>query len=150
MTFFEEVISRIKKVTNLQEDAEIAKLLGMKPSTFAMRKKRGKLPKKEIELCAAKNGISTDWLFTGQGETFPSPLPQFSMAVTKKELDWLLQLTRKVLLSDYLLAREALKSNIICFADAVDQRNDKEDLRGKVERIESRLGEHPGAEGDTG
>jgi len=61
------ITDRLKRLKDLWSDVALARLLGIKQPSFAERKGRGSLPYKEIiELCG-QEGISLDWLFTGEG-----------------------------------------------------------------------------------
>lgn len=63
---FDEIISRIKCLKSFTDDSEVAEWLGFKQSTFAMRKKRGKIPKKEIILAAMREGINPDQILSDE------------------------------------------------------------------------------------
>jgi len=48
MEYFEEATLRLKQQLKVTEDKQIAELLGFKPSAWALRKKRGSFPEKEL------------------------------------------------------------------------------------------------------
>lgn len=70
---FQEIIDRLRQVSGLTNEYEIAELLGFKKDSFAARKSRGSLPKKEIELACASHGWSHEWIMTGKGEMQTQP-----------------------------------------------------------------------------
>lgn len=60
------IIERIKEAYNFKTDAEVAKFLGIKPSTLSMQKNRGRLNlKRIIEKCS---DLDQNWLLHGRGE----------------------------------------------------------------------------------
>lgn len=64
---FNSSIQRLKKAASVKFDREIAELIGFSGAAFSERKKRGTLPKKEIEVYCLKNSINVDWVFAGVG-----------------------------------------------------------------------------------
>lgn len=66
--YFFEVINRFKRAGNLKNDGAVASALGMPPSNYSDRKKRGSLPCKEILIYCLKERLSTDWIFFGEAE----------------------------------------------------------------------------------
>lgn len=60
----EAVLDRIRIYKNLKNDKEIAALLGIAPSDFSGRKKRGTLAPLIVEW-GMRQGVSMDWLLKG-------------------------------------------------------------------------------------
>ncbi len=60
-------MERFKEASGASSEKEVAALLGFKHSTFSERKKTESIPFGKIVDYARKEGISTDWLFFGQG-----------------------------------------------------------------------------------
>ncbi len=65
---FESIIKRIMELKGLREDQEVASLLGFSKGAFSERKRRGSVPKKELELFCERESININWLLTGEGE----------------------------------------------------------------------------------
>lgn len=65
---FIKIIDRIKNFKGLKSDISVAETLGMTQSTFAERKRRGSIPYEELIIFCDKEGISLNWLLTGEGE----------------------------------------------------------------------------------
>jgi hypothetical protein len=68
MLDFIEIMSRIKTILSKKNgekiyDKEIAKALGLKPSYYAVIKRRNKIPYKAIALFAHQNSLSLNWIF---------------------------------------------------------------------------------------
>jgi len=61
----EAVLDRIRSYKNLKNDKEIAELLGIAPSDFSGRKKRGTLVPLIVEWGMRQGVISMDWLLKG-------------------------------------------------------------------------------------
>lgn len=61
-----EIISVIKKIKHLNNDAEVAIALGIKPKTLATAKTRNSIPFEELAAFCNKGGTSLDWLLTGK------------------------------------------------------------------------------------
>jgi hypothetical protein len=75
---FESIIERIKKLKGLRDDQEVAALLGLTKGAFSERKRRGSIPKKELELFCERESINIDWLLTGEGEMKKGyPIPEY-------------------------------------------------------------------------
>jgi hypothetical protein len=71
---FEEVVSRLKLAVNINNDADLASRMGMKPNTFSNRKKAGSLPYEEIIRLADSENVNINWLFSGQGPRYRNEL----------------------------------------------------------------------------
>ena len=66
-----DIVDRIKEFKKLGKDtadATIAKLLGMTKTALYNHKLRGTIPYKALFTFCEKEGISLDWLLTGEGE----------------------------------------------------------------------------------
>lgn len=61
-----EIIEIIKSHKNFKEDAEVARLLNIKPKTFAAAKSRNSIPFEELITFCNQEGIDFSWLLTGQ------------------------------------------------------------------------------------
>ncbi|SMC69484.1 Bacteriophage CI repressor helix-turn-helix domain-containing protein [Desulfocicer vacuolatum DSM 3385] len=62
------ILMRVKLILNLKTDAELAKILEIKPTTISAWKRRGNIDlNKIITLCNPMN-VSMDWLLYGKGE----------------------------------------------------------------------------------
>lgn len=70
---FESIIERIKGLKNLRADKKVAAVLGFSKGAFSERKRRGSIPKKELELFCERESINMDWLLTGEGEMHRQP-----------------------------------------------------------------------------
>lgn len=64
---FQEIMDRIKRYKGLKSDNAVAKILNLSRSAFSERKKRGSIPYEELAIFCEQEGISFDWLFTGEG-----------------------------------------------------------------------------------
>lgn len=63
---FGPVIERLKGALGLHTDKDVAVALGMKPSTFGERRKRGTLPFEELIRVADSRNVDLRWLLTGR------------------------------------------------------------------------------------
>ncbi len=135
MTFpIKEILGRLKEAKKVRTDKDLAKLMGIERTALVQGKKResAALILKIIEFAKSED-LSLDWILTGEqkhvgfaaGEP-PDVLP-------------FLELAEKVLMSDYALAREALKSNIICFADAVTRAEESKDMKAEIEALKDEI-----------
>jgi hypothetical protein len=62
--FVNSVFNRIKVLYNLKNDADLARFLGVNPTTLAMHRKRGRLDfDKVISVCG---DADLNWVFRGQ------------------------------------------------------------------------------------
>lgn len=67
-TFFDQQLSRLKKVLEVREDQEAATALGMTKAAFSARKTRGSFPEKELRALAQRRpelGIDVEYVLTG-------------------------------------------------------------------------------------
>ena len=67
MSRLNDIVDRIKEISHLRTDAEVAKKLGLKPNTLSERKARDSVPFEEIFRYCVKNDIYLDWVLTGVG-----------------------------------------------------------------------------------
>jgi len=67
MSRLNDIINRIKEISRLRTDAEVAKKLGLKPNTLSERKARDSVPFEEIFRYCMQNDIYLDWVLTGIG-----------------------------------------------------------------------------------
>lgn len=67
---FEAAVLRLKEAAGVRTDREVAALLGMEPSAFNKRKRRGSFPARELEaLAAAQPGLQIDVRYVLKGGT---------------------------------------------------------------------------------
>lgn len=67
---FDLLVERLKRALNVSSDADLCRIIGMSSSNFANRKRANSFPFEIlIPLCISRF-ISTDWLFTGDGDIF--------------------------------------------------------------------------------
>jgi hypothetical protein len=67
---FGEVCERLMKATGTSTEAALADELGFKPAAFSNRKKRGALPREEIDALIAAHRINPAWAYSGDGPMF--------------------------------------------------------------------------------
>src|SRR3972149_2151780 len=60
---FDEFITQFRRLSGAKNETDVGKLLGFAQSTFAQRKKTGRIPYREVVLWAQENRISLDELF---------------------------------------------------------------------------------------
>lgn len=145
----------MKYVANAMFDGEVAELLGFSRTKFATLKCRGQLPKTEIELWATKNGVSLNWLLTGEGEPslfsntitppardtqtqqmlyaattehLPSTIHWPVIILNSTQIHYSLEKARVVLESQMHLSSNALALNIDRFYEQVTQGEEKRGL----------------------
>lgn len=70
MTDFEIILEKMKKILGVDKDAEVAGLIGMKPSAFANRKKSGSIPYSHYVTAAKAHNVNLNWLIYGDGPMF--------------------------------------------------------------------------------
>ena len=85
MSYLVDVILRIKGITGAKTDAEIAKMLNLRPNTLAERKKRDSLPYRELFIFSHQNRISLNWLLTGKGFKYMSKYSSKAQNLDKEE-----------------------------------------------------------------
>lgn len=98
----DHILARIKKAYHLETDAEVAKLLDIKPSTLSMQKNRGKFDlARIIEKCS---DLNKNWLLDGEGPVWregmqrqkSSEIPIFSSIKLSENGDPLISKSNKV------------------------------------------------------
>lgn len=67
MSRLNHIINRIKEISGLRTDADVAKTLGLKPNTLSERKARDSVPFEEIFRYCVQKEIYLDWILTGVG-----------------------------------------------------------------------------------
>jgi hypothetical protein len=58
------------KATGVSTEVALADALGFKPAAFSNRKKRGALPREEVDALIASRRINANWVYTGIGPMF--------------------------------------------------------------------------------
>lgn len=64
---FEDVFTRLLKVTGAKTDSALARILDIKPQSVVAARKRKQIPPGWIVAIAQEYGVTTDWLFFGAG-----------------------------------------------------------------------------------
>jgi len=64
---FEEIFERIKAVTGVKNQTQLAKLLGLRTATVSEAKNRDNVPAEWILRVSVSHNINPAWLLTGQG-----------------------------------------------------------------------------------
>lgn len=140
---FLDVLKRLKEITRLPSDRKIAEVLGIKPQSLAVFKKAGTVPLKHLRVFAKSQGISLDWLLTGNGPMLTTyEAPGGALGVNDgggacgdagdRDITQLLQAAKEVLESNHPIICAALEQNIIAFHYAV--------------QVDRRAGSGPGRE----
>jgi len=62
----DEIVDRLKNYTTLKNERDIADLLGIAPSDFSNRKKRGTLLPLIVGWCLGQQGINMEWVLRGR------------------------------------------------------------------------------------
>lgn len=75
MQSFSQIIGRVKTVKGLKSDKSVAELLGMNRTALASHKSRDTVPLVALLKLCVDEGISFDWLLTGEGEVYRRTLP---------------------------------------------------------------------------
>lgn len=71
MNSVEDIIERMQTVSGVKSDVELAKYLGITSSnTISSWKKRQSKPYAYCEYISQKEGVTIDWLLTGEGVKF--------------------------------------------------------------------------------
>lgn len=129
----ETVGDRVKKLRkyNKLNQKQFGNSIGLVQNTISQIENNfSRLTVPAAYLICDRYNIDIDWLLTGEGEMLrrDPPVPPADQVVVQKnviieedpEIFSLLQATQRVLRSTHPSAPEALKSNILCFNDAVD------------------------------
>lgn len=72
----EDVIARLRTVTNTATDAALAAVLQVSNKTVSSWKKRNCIPFEHSLTVSLKTGVSLDWIFTGTREFAPAKRPK--------------------------------------------------------------------------
>ena len=71
-----DCMERMKEAGRLKNDSAVARSLDITPEALSNYKKRDRMPAARVVRFAVVNGISIDWLVTGQdAEAVPAPTP---------------------------------------------------------------------------
>ncbi len=62
---FKSAVDRLKEVTGMTKDVEVASALGFHPVAFAQRKKRASVPVTEIVNFCYRKGVRPEYIFNG-------------------------------------------------------------------------------------
>lgn len=65
---FIDVTQRLKDVLSLSSDRELVAALGIRYSTFTMRKSRGALPTEHIDALISREGLNPEFVYRGTGK----------------------------------------------------------------------------------
>ena len=66
----ENIILRLRSVTGSNTDMALASYLEIKPNTISGWKARQKIPFEECFNVSKREGVSLDWILTGEGEMY--------------------------------------------------------------------------------
>ena len=66
--FFNDVMQRLKNITNASSYNALAAMMGLSSSAFANFKKRNSIPYNKVFALANSLNISADWVLTGEGD----------------------------------------------------------------------------------
>lgn len=69
-TMFDEICERLMLATGASSMGALADCLGFKPAAFSNRRKRGSLPREEIDQLIEERGLSPAWVYTGRGAMY--------------------------------------------------------------------------------
>lgn len=67
---FDAICDRLMLATGTKSLGALADCLGFKPAAFSNRRKRGALPREEIDALIEERGLSPAWVYTGRGAMF--------------------------------------------------------------------------------
>lgn len=65
---FADVVNRLKLVLDMATETALAERLGFGQSTWASRKKRGSLPRKQIDFLIATEELNPEFIYNGTGD----------------------------------------------------------------------------------
>lgn len=81
-----DTLDRLLQGTGLRRDSQLADILGVSPQAVSQARRKGKIPDGWILKVAAQYGLSTDWLFFGQGDGSAShTVPDKARKATPRE-----------------------------------------------------------------
>lgn len=84
---FDEVVGRLKVALDVETDLQVANTLGIKQSTWAMRRKRGDLPTEKIDALICAEEINAEYVYKGLGGPhLPVDDEQWKTALQRKLL----------------------------------------------------------------
>jgi len=78
-----EIIDRIKEITNLKEDKEVATILSMTQANLSRSKSRNSIPYKHIMRYCQDHAINTNWVFFGHGGMYLSDCSEHNASRSK-------------------------------------------------------------------
>lgn len=81
---FIEFFERVRSVTEVESQADLARALDLDPSSISAAKTRNNVPKSWAFKIGALYGVNPEWLFSGKGE----PRPVDGVIVSGKPLDF--------------------------------------------------------------
>lgn len=67
MRNIDDILDRIKEIKSLKTDTEMSKLFSVTPQTISTWRKRGTIPYNSLVTLCEREGMSLDWLLTGEG-----------------------------------------------------------------------------------
>ena len=73
---FATIESRIKKITKIDKQKELIKILETSEATYSRRKNEKNFKIEWAFILAQKYGLSTDWILTGQGPKYRDGKPE--------------------------------------------------------------------------
>jgi len=64
-----EIFTRLKKVLNIRNDADLARLLSVTPNKLSVWKLRNTVPYEVLILFCREKGLPLEWVLTGESES---------------------------------------------------------------------------------
>lgn len=140
---FDERMERIFRATNVSNDSELARILGIQPPSVAGARKRKLIPISWIEKIALRYNITTDWLLFGRSPMRTDNHSDLPQSTPKLENAAQAICPRCSMLEDELRIERKEQKELV--AENRQLHRDKEtllrengELREKVARLEER------------
>lgn len=139
MSYFDDILSRIKKMSGVKTDSQVAKLLGLKPNTLAERKSRNSIPYEELFIFSNKNNLNSDWLLTGEGPKYRTERKEVKESATLN-LDLIsdvIEVVEAVFQREDLHLPPKKKAELITllYEEILEDESKKDKLEGRILRL---------------
>ena len=100
---FDAAYRRIMDVTGVTRQIDLAELFGIRQSSISDAKRRGSIPERWLVALLRKQGVSPEWILTGQGPRYIAPTDAAPLVVSVSKgigdfatVDLLAELSRRL------------------------------------------------------
>lgn len=123
-TLFDDQLLRLKDVTGVKTDTDLAKIFGITAGGFSGARRRGNIPQKWFVFVSTNYGVNLEWLISGTGQRNAAETPAGGKATDIRETATALERQNAALQAENAMLKELVAAH-------------QESLRAKDEALDA-------------